>query len=628
MPAEDAPHPSAPSSADASLHPLRGIGCDSVAFPTTPAETPELSPSSSAVLGLVGRVGTDPFGSIGFDCIRTRAEHATRTQLCRRYRRQTEAKKVQCRRVAHQDAPKGFPDERRKMDALGARGRPASTMSSSLARGTVAPRMAKGRRRGNVGAFATNDSGSEGKRQWKSPIDVLQHDLLFMDKRAKEDVARIATAHEQVVGTLNPVASKAERLRNEIRSVQDELRNAQSKLHVSETRVGKTLEQIEEMQTVVNRSAGVKPKQRGARSGRKLSANFEIPAGLKNYWFPVQFTSKLEEGDMLAFELFETPWVMFRDKEGKAVCVHDECPHRACPLSIGKVVDGNIVCPYHGWEVDGEGVCVNMPQVTPQVSAARPCVRRLPCEEIGGMIWIWTGEEGVSIPPVESERLLPPANKGFCLHAEIAMDVPVEHGLLIENLLDLAHAPFTHTSTFAKGWAVPDLVNFQTAAARALAGNWEPYPIDMSFEPPCITLSTIGLAQPGKLESGVRQSQCKNHLHQMHVCLPAGPKSTRLLYRMHLDFLGWVKHIPGIQKLWEYMAGQVLGEDLRLVLGQQDRLERGGDVWGHPVPYDKLGVRYRRWRNGIDDISEREQVEENMKTLSAREIFMDDLYEV
>lgn len=28
--------------------------------------------------------------------------------------------------------------------------------------------------------------------------------------------------------------------------------------------------------------------------------------------------------------------------------------------------------------------------------------------------------------------------------------VPVEHGLLIENLLDLAHAPFTHTSTFAK----------------------------------------------------------------------------------------------------------------------------------------------------------------------------------
>jgi chlorophyllide a oxygenase len=38
------------------------------------------------------------------------------------------------------------------------------------------------------------------------------------------------------------------------------------------------------------------------------------------------------------------------------------------------------------------------------------------------------------------------------------VEVPVEHGLLMENLLDLAHAPFTHTSTFAKGWPIPDSV--------------------------------------------------------------------------------------------------------------------------------------------------------------------------
>lgn len=38
---------------------------------------------------------------------------------------------------------------------------------------------------------------------------------------------------------------------------------------------------------------------------------------------------------------------------------------------------------------------------------------------------------------------------------QITMELPVEHGLLVENLLDLAHAPFTHTTTFAKGWKVP-----------------------------------------------------------------------------------------------------------------------------------------------------------------------------
>lgn len=79
------------------------------------------------------------------------------------------------------------------------------------------------------------------------------------------------------------------------------------------------------------------------------------------------------------------------------------------------------------------------------------------------------------------------------LLCSVQVEVPVEHGLLLENLLDLAHAPFTHTSTFAKGWPVPDFVRFN--AGKLLGGNWEPYPIDMSFEPPCCVLSTIGLVR-------------------------------------------------------------------------------------------------------------------------------------
>ena len=83
------------------------------------------------------------------------------------------------------------------------------------------------------------------------------------------------------------------------------------------------------------------------------------------------------------------------------------------------------------------------------------------------------------------------------VHAELILEVPVEHGLLLENLLDLAHAPFTHTSTFAKGWPIPDVVKFN--AQKLLGGNWEPYPIDMAFEPPCMVLSTIGVLP--KMES-------------------------------------------------------------------------------------------------------------------------------
>jgi hypothetical protein len=105
------------------------------------------------------------------------------------------------------------------------------------------------------------------------------------------------------------------------------------------------------------------------------------------------------------------------------------------------------------------------------------------------------------------------------VHAELILEVPVEHGLLLENLLDLAHAPFTHTSTFAKGWPVPDVVKFN--AARMLGGNWEPYPIDMAFEPPCMVLSTIG----APLQTSARQKWKRPLIVRKDAlnCLVIGP---------------------------------------------------------------------------------------------------------
>ena len=68
---------------------------------------------------------------------------------------------------------------------------------------------------------------------------------------------------------------------------------------------------------------------------------------------------------------------------------------------------------------------------------------------------------------------------------------------------------------------------------------------------------SAGLAQPGKIERGARASSCRNHLHQLHVCLPAGPGRSRLLYRMSMDFLQWTKHVPFIQLFWANIAKQV-----------------------------------------------------------------------
>lgn len=318
--------------------------------------------------------------------------------------------------------------------------------------------------------------------------------------------------------------------------------------------------------------------------------------GIRNFWYPVHFWSKLTKGDASPdFPLFGEEWTLVRTDAAGVAAARASIAFPGCD-EMASIGDGGWVCR----------------------SVADPATH-LPIGVKDGLVMVWPGS-------CKPDAALPGTFKppeGYTTHAELIIeDVPVEHGLLMENLLDLAHAPFTHTGTFAKGWGVPNFVEFVTARLRkpgdgwhdmanglnlaalgGQSGSWNPYPIDMKFVVPCMVDSHIGMSQAGaagggaQFEEGVQCAECANHLHQLHVCVPSTAGRTRLLYRMSLDFAGWAKWVPGIELVWTEMANQVLGEDLRLVTGQQDRMQRGGRGWGHPVAYDKLGLVYRRWRN-------------------------------
>ena len=132
--------------------------------------------------------------------------------------------------------------------------------------------------------------------------------------------------------------------------------------------------------------------------------------GLKQFWYPAAFASQLQKDKPVAFDLFGQPWVLFRNKAGEAACVKDVCAHRACPLSLGKVVDGNIQCAYHGWQYNDHGHCVSMPST---VACPNIAVTSMACKEQDGFVLVWPGQG----PPPAVPKLAPP--EGFCIHAEI-----------------------------------------------------------------------------------------------------------------------------------------------------------------------------------------------------------------
>lgn len=450
----------------------------------------------------------------------------------------------------------------------------------------------------------------------KQPVNMLQSQLQDLQEKVGEAHKRLHVTESRLkynIQRLEDLRKEASKLDRGIKDQTYGIPRIETSIRASSAAT--TIQPVEVVQEPVY---APRQRQNKTKVRRGLEANLNLSKELKSFWYPIEFASKVTSDALIPFDLFGIPWVLFKDKNGEYACVHDSCAHRACPLSLGKVVDGRVQCAYHGWEYEKDGTCTSTPSAKHCSSIS---VKALTCKEKDGMLWVWADEmESEPQFPIPNSFALP---EGFECHAEITMDVPVEHGLLLENLMDLAHAPFTHTTTFAKGWSVPDLVNFEQVSRMALAGNWDPYPIDMAFGAPCMVLSTIGLEKPGQIERGLKAKDCKNHLHQLHVCLPSKPGHTRLLYRMGLDFMGWARYVPGIEHVWKDVARQVLGEDLRLVLGQQERMQQGEDVWGHPVQYDKLGIKYRKWRNDVESGLQRIG-EEQLYRVDAGDMFLEE----
>ena len=63
----------------------------------------------------------------------------------------------------------------------------------------------------------------------------------------------------------------------------------------------------------------------------------------------------------LARTLLNEPIILYRTEEGTAIALEDRFCQRALPLALGKIVDENIQCGYHGLMFDATGACIDVP---------------------------------------------------------------------------------------------------------------------------------------------------------------------------------------------------------------------------------------------------------------------------
>jgi len=82
-----------------------------------------------------------------------------------------------------------------------------------------------------------------------------------------------------------------------------------------------------------------------------------------NFWYPVATSEELTDEQPRRVQILGLKFVAFRDTEGQAHVLSDTCVHRGASLGKGRLKDGRVECPYHGWRYGGDGRCVAIPSL-------------------------------------------------------------------------------------------------------------------------------------------------------------------------------------------------------------------------------------------------------------------------
>lgn len=158
------------------------------------------------------------------------------------------------------------------------------------------------------------------------------------------------------------------------------------------------------------------------------------PDAVRQSWLPVAAVQEIGSKPV-ARRLHGVPLVIFRSGEQFGV-MRDRCPHRNVPLSEGRIVGGQIACPYHGWTFATDGACRHVPgsDVVPNIRA-----EVLPVRVAGGLVFTHLAETPRDFPEIPQ----PIGDAGF---DEFMWPIRAA-GLLVdsvENLLDPAHPHYLH----------------------------------------------------------------------------------------------------------------------------------------------------------------------------------------
>jgi phenylpropionate dioxygenase-like ring-hydroxylating dioxygenase large terminal subunit len=172
---------------------------------------------------------------------------------------------------------------------------------------------------------------------------------------------------------------------------------------------------------------------------------------LRDIWYFAALGGELKTGKLQRYEILGEPVLIGRTRAGEVYGLRDVCPHRAAPLSAGRLVASEggtelVECPYHGWRFRTDGACAAIPSLVDEqeIDVSRIRVRHYPVVESQGLVFVWMSAD----PRGEGEPdQRPPVFPGIVgggpkLVDRMVFEAHIDHAVV--GLMDPAHGPYVH----------------------------------------------------------------------------------------------------------------------------------------------------------------------------------------
>ena len=321
-----------------------------------------------------------------------------------------------------------------------------------------------------------------------------------------------------------------------------------------------------------------------------------------NQWWPVAFEHQLDaDGDKLAVALFGEPIVVYRTSGGVVNCVQDRCAHKSCPLSLGYVRDGKLLCRYHGWAYGEGGELVDVPALEPG-HCPKASVPQYPCHVADGVVHVWLGDPkacGRSELPgsvVATKSMKGVETLSWPRLTETREWDGVPWHSAVEITQDFTHLQFVHPNTQA-GRApllVGGLTKFDTEGhppggfvAEYVGGSGKGGG-RVTFIPPSTVMN----------ESFFVDEDAPDGKKAFPLCfvfrfIPTAPGKTAILVQTHQKLF---PHISDRFAKALMNMTKVMSQDQLVLAAQRLRVAQGSPQWNLPIESDKHLLHFTKWR--------------------------------